>query len=47
VYAFFNNNARSPARAVDPGAGDGLVAQAATNAVMLRSLLEESGVPTA
>ena len=47
VYAFFNNNARSPARAVDPGAGDGLVAQAATNAVMLRSLLEDAGVPTA
>jgi uncharacterized protein YecE (DUF72 family) len=45
VYAFFNNNARSPARTVDPGAGDELVAQAPTNAFMLRRLLEEQGVP--
>ena len=47
VYAFFNNNARSPARAVDPGADDGFVAQAATNALMLRSLLQKEGIPSA
>lgn len=39
AFAFFNNNGRSPA------AGGSWVAQAATNAVMLRGILEEEGVP--
>src|SRR5215210_997888 len=40
AYAFFNNNARSA------GTGDGeWVAQAPTNAAMLRELLESEGVP--
>ena len=45
VYAFFNNNGRSQAVDPDPGGGEAWVAQAPTNAVMLRSLLEDSGVP--
>jgi uncharacterized protein YecE (DUF72 family) len=40
AYAFFNNNNRSPA----PG-GDGFVAQAPTNARMLRGLLDVAGIP--
>ena len=47
VYAFFNNNGRS--RAAEPylSGGETWIAQAPTNAVMLRSLLEEAGVPVA
>jgi uncharacterized protein YecE (DUF72 family) len=45
VYAFFNNNAQSQQVEPDPGGGAEWVAQAPTNAVMLRSLLEEAGVP--
>ena len=44
AFAFFNNNSRSPGRGpADPN----WVAQAATNAVMLRNVLEEEGVPVA
>jgi uncharacterized protein YecE (DUF72 family) len=39
AYAFFNNNGRSSAN------GGGFVAQAATNAVALRGLLDKAGVP--
>jgi uncharacterized protein YecE (DUF72 family) len=39
AYAFFNNNASSPGR------GGGRVAQAPTNAAMLRRLLDSAGVP--
>jgi uncharacterized protein YecE (DUF72 family) len=39
AYAFFNNNASSPGR------GGGRVAQAPTNAAMLRQLLDNAGVP--
>ncbi|MGZ4462911.1 MAG: DUF72 domain-containing protein [Gaiellaceae bacterium] len=42
AFAFFNNNNRSPA---PPGGDRDWLAQAPTNAAMLRSLLEESGVP--
>ena len=45
AYAFFNNNAQSQQADPDPGGGAEWVAQAPTNAVMLRSLLEEDGVP--
>ena len=38
AYAFFNNNGRS-------SANGGFVAQAATNAVALRGLLAQAGVP--
>jgi uncharacterized protein YecE (DUF72 family) len=41
AYALFNNNATSP----DPGSELGRVAQAATNAVELRRLLDAAGVP--
>ena len=41
VYAMFNNNNRSP----DPRGSGELVAQAATNAVMLKQVLCETGVP--
>jgi uncharacterized protein YecE (DUF72 family) len=40
AYAFFNNNASSPS-------GGGRVAQAPTNAAMLRKLLDGAGVPAA
>jgi uncharacterized protein YecE (DUF72 family) len=45
VYAFFNNNGRSERSTPDPGGGTVEVAQAPTNALMLRSLLEDAGVP--
>ena len=41
AYAFFNNNSSSP----DPRGELGRVAQAATNAVQLRRLLDAAGVP--
>jgi uncharacterized protein YecE (DUF72 family) len=41
AYALFNNNASSP----DPGAELGRMAQAATNAVELRRLLDAAGIP--
>jgi uncharacterized protein YecE (DUF72 family) len=41
AYAFFNNNSSSP----DPRGGPGRVAQAATNAVQLRKLLDATGIP--
>ncbi len=41
AYAFFNNNSSSPS----PGAELGRVAQAATNAAMLRAILDQAGVP--
>jgi len=47
VYAFFNNNGRSRPAEPDPGGGEAWIAQAPTNAVMLRSLLEEAGVRAA
>jgi len=47
VYAFFNNNGRNRAAEPDPSGGETWIAQAPTNAVMLRSLLEEAGVPVA
>ena len=47
VYAFFNNNGRSRAAEPDLSGGETWIAQAPTNAVMLRSLLEEAGVPVA
>jgi uncharacterized protein YecE (DUF72 family) len=43
VYAMFNNNNRSP----DPRGSGELVAQAATNAVMFKQVLDEAGVPAA
>jgi uncharacterized protein YecE (DUF72 family) len=42
AYAFFNNNNRSPA---PPGSGVEFLAQAPTNATMLRGILDEAGVP--
>jgi uncharacterized protein YecE (DUF72 family) len=45
LYAYFNNNGRSQAAEPDPGGGERWVAQAPTNAIMLRGLLEEAGVP--
>jgi uncharacterized protein YecE (DUF72 family) len=45
AYVFFNNNGRSQATEPDPGGGEAWVAQAPTNAAMLRTLLEEAGVP--
>jgi uncharacterized protein YecE (DUF72 family) len=42
VYAFFNNNNRSPG---DPGDGRDFVAQAAANADRLRQILQEAEVP--
>jgi uncharacterized protein YecE (DUF72 family) len=42
AYAFFNNNNRSPA---PPGSGAEFVAQAPTNARMLRGLLDVAGIP--
>ena len=43
AWAFFNNNSRSPGKGPsDPQ----WVSQAATNAVMLRNVLDEEGVPT-
>jgi uncharacterized protein DUF72 len=45
AYVFFNNNGRSQAAEPDPGGGEAWVAQAPTNAAMLRTLLEEAGVP--
>ena len=47
VYAFFNNNGRSRAAEPGPGGGEAWVAQAPTNAVMLRGLLEEADVRAA
>ena len=44
VFAFFNNNSRSPGRGP---ADKNWVAQAATNAVMLRNVLEAEGMPVA
>jgi uncharacterized protein YecE (DUF72 family) len=44
AYAFFNNNNRSPA---PPGGDRDWLAQAPTNAAMLRSLLDEAGVEAA
>ena len=44
AWAFFNNNSRSPGKGpADPQ----WVSQAATNAVMLRNVLEDQGIPTA
>ena len=43
VYAMFNNNNRSP----DPRGSGTMVAQAPTNAFMLRQALEEAGLPIA
>lgn len=45
VYALFNNNSRSPAPDDGLTGVERLVAQAPTNAVMLRGLLEQGGVP--
>jgi uncharacterized protein YecE (DUF72 family) len=42
AYAFFNNNNRSPA---PPGSGVEFLAQAPTNAAMLRKLLDVNGIP--
>jgi uncharacterized protein YecE (DUF72 family) len=42
AYAFFNNNNRSPA---PPGSGAEFLAQAPTNAAMLRKLLDVNGIP--
>jgi uncharacterized protein YecE (DUF72 family) len=42
AYAFFNNNNRSPA---PPGSGAEFVAQAPTNATMLRKLLDVARIP--
>jgi len=42
AYAFFNNNNRSSA---PPGSGRDFVAQAPTNARMLRGLLDVAGIP--
>jgi uncharacterized protein YecE (DUF72 family) len=46
AYVFFNNNGRSQRPSPD-GLGDETVAQAPTNATMLRGLLHEAGVPVA
>jgi uncharacterized protein YecE (DUF72 family) len=46
AYVLFNNNARSQRPSAD-GLGEETVAQAPTNAVMLRGILHEAGVPVA
>jgi uncharacterized protein YecE (DUF72 family) len=45
VYAVFNNNATSPVPRADPGDELQRIAQAPTNAVMLRRVLDEAGIP--
>jgi len=45
AYAFFNNNGRSAAAGTDCPGADAWVAQAATNAIMLRQLLRQAEVP--
>jgi len=45
AYAFFNNNGRSAAAGADGEGADAWVAQAATNAIMLRQLLRQAEVP--
>jgi uncharacterized protein YecE (DUF72 family) len=45
AYAFFNNNGRDRRTPGDEEAGEEWIAQAPTNAVMLRAVLEEAGVP--
>jgi uncharacterized protein YecE (DUF72 family) len=54
AFVFFNNNGRSPASAAPPGlddegnlelAGREWIAQAPTNALMLRRLLKQAGLP--
>ena len=45
AFVFFNNNGRSRAAEPDPGGGEAWIAQAPTNALMLRLLLQEADVP--